>query len=232
MIYDAALIIAAGGSGTRFGRGNKLFTELDGIPLVIHSVRNLGACFPPECRIMAVPAETEQAFAEILQKYAPETPFRLIHGGASRTASVQNALAAVPENVQYAVIHDAARPLAEEELLQSVLATARETGGAVPGKAVADTIKRVDAEGFTTETIPRDRVYAVETPQCFDIACLREAFRRFPDALTDDAGTREAAGYPVKIVPNLRINLKLTTPEDLVLLENLIQIRKNTGKTL
>ena len=232
MIYDAALIIAAGGSGTRFGRGNKLFTELDGIPLVIHSVRNLGILFPPECRIMAVPAEAEQDFLEILQKYAPETPFRLIHGGANRTASVQNALAAVPENVQYAVIHDAARPLAAAELLQSVLATARETGGAVPGKAVADTIKRVDTEGFTSETIPRDGVYAVETPQCFDIARLRDAFRLFPDALTDDAGTMEAAGYPVKIVPNLHINLKLTTPGDLILLENLIQTRKITGKTL
>ena len=85
MIRDAALVIAAGGSGVRYGNGNKLFAELAGIPLVIHSIRNLGKLFPPECRIMAIPAEFEQDFAEILQKYAPAIPFRLVHGGDTRT---------------------------------------------------------------------------------------------------------------------------------------------------
>ena len=232
MIRDAALIIAAGGSGVRYGGGNKLFAELAGLPLVIHSIRNLGKLFPPECRIMAVPAAAEQDFAEILQKYAPDIPFRLIHGGATRTGSVQNALAAIPDHIRYVAIHDAARPLATGDLLQSVLAAARETGGAIPGRAVMDTIKRIDSNGLIQETIPRDRVYAVETPQCFHIAKLQEAFRRFPDALTDDAGTMEAAGFPVKIVPNPDWNLKLTCPGDLILLEKLLQMRENPEKTL
>ena len=232
MIHDAALVIAAGGSGIRYGNGNKLFAELAGIPLVIHSIRNLGKLFPPECRIIAVPAAAEQDFAEILQKYAPEIPFRLVHGGANRTESVRNALAAIPPHIQYAAIHDAARPLATAELLQSVLAAARETGGAIPGRAIVDTIKRADAEGLVQETIPRERVYAVETPQCFDIAKLQEAFRRFPDSLTDDAGTMEAAGFPVRIVPDPAFNLKLTCPGDLVLLEKLLLMQENPEKTL
>ena len=232
MIHDAALVIAAGGSGIRYGNGNKLFAELAGIPLVIHSIRNLGKLFPPECRIMAVPAAAEQDFAEILQKYAPEIPFRLVHGGANRTESVWNALAAIPPHIQYAAIHDAARPLATAELLQSVLAAAREIGGAIPGRPVVDTIKRADTEGLVQETIPRERVYAVETPQCFDIAKLQEAFRRFPDSLTDDAGTMEAAGFPVRIVPDPAFNLKLTCPGDLVLLEKLLLMQENPEKTL
>ncbi|MBO5689217.1 MAG: 2-C-methyl-D-erythritol 4-phosphate cytidylyltransferase [Lentisphaeria bacterium] len=219
MIGDAALIIAAGGSGTRYGSGNKLFTELNGIPLVIHSVRNLGKLFPPECRIMAVPPGAEQEFAEVLQKYAPDTPFRLIPGGTDRTKSVQNALAAVPEGIRYVAIHDGARPLATARLLESVLEAARQTGGAVPGHPVMDTLKRVDENGMTVETVSRERVYAVETPQCFDAAKLRNAFRRCPDSLTDDAGTMEMAGYPVTVVPNPECNLKLTRPEDLLQLQ-------------
>ena len=232
MIHDAALVIAAGGSGVRYGKGNKLFAELAGIPLVIHSIRNLGRLFPPECRIMAVPAELEQDFAEMLQKYVPEIPFRLVHGGDSRTGSVRNALTAIPPHIRYVAIHDAARPLATAELLQSVLAAAREIGGAIPGRPVVDTIKRANEEGLVQETISREQVYAVETPQCFDIARLQEAFRRFPDALTDDAGTMEAAGFPVKIVPDPAFNLKLTCPGDLILLEKLLQMRENPEKTL
>lgn len=232
MITDAALIIAAGGSGTRYGAGNKLFALLAGVPLVIYPVRTLGCLFPPECRIMAVPEAAKEDFADILQQYAPEIPFRLITGGATRTASVQNALAAVPAGVPYVAIHDAARPLATPELLTSVLAAARAVGGAVPGRAVMDTLKRADENGLTAETVSRDRVYAVETPQCFEIARLREAFARFPGSLTDDAGTMEAAGYPVRIVPDPWYNLKLTGPGDLLLLEKFLQIRDFDGKTL
>lgn len=231
MITDAALILAAGGSGTRYG-GNKLFALLCDVPVVIHSVRRLGRLFPEECRIMAVPEALEKDFAEMLQQYAPEIPFRLVRGGSTRTESVQNALAAVPEHVRYIAIHDAARPLAPAELLYSVLAAARETGGAIPGRAVMDTLKRVNSDHLTEETIPRDRVYAVETPQCFEIARLQEAFRRCPDSLTDDAGTMEAAGFPVQIVPNPGFNLKLTCREDLVLLEKLLQLQENNRKIL
>ncbi len=232
MIGDTALILAAGGSGTRYGKGNKLFAELGGLPLVIHSVRNLGVLFPPECRIMAVSAEAEKDFEDILTQYAPDLPFRLIRGGANRTESVQNALAAIPDNIRYVAIHDAARPLATPELLEAVLSEARKHGGAIPGHPVADTMKRVNADGFVSETVPRERVFAVETPQCFELARLREAIRCFPDSLTDDAGTMEMAGYPVKVVLSQACNLKLTRPEDLAFLEKNLAARDLPGKML
>jgi len=219
VISDAALVIAAGGSGLRYGRGNKLFAELAGMPVAAHSIRNLGPLFPPECRIMAVPEIELPHFAEMLEKFAPEVPFRLVAGGATRSASVQNALAAIPEGIRYAAIHDAARPLATPELLASVLAAARETGGAVPGRAVIDTLKRSDGQACVAGTVSRENLFAVETPQCFDLAKLRDAYRRCPEARTDDAGVMEAAGYAVRIVPDPGFNVKLTCPEDLELLE-------------
>ena len=232
MIYDTALLIAAGGSGTRYGKGNKLFAELGGLPLVIHSVRKLGSLFPPECRIMAVPATAEKDFADLLTQYAPDVPFRLVRGGANRTESVQNALAAVPDSIKYVAIHDGARPLATPELLKAVLSEARKCGGAIPGHPVADTMKRVNADGFVSETVLRDGVFAVETPQCFEIAKLREAIRLYPNSLTDDAGTMEMAGYPVKVVLSEICNLKLTRQEDLVFLEKNLNAGELPGKIL
>jgi len=187
VISDAALVIAAGGSGLRYGRGNKLFAELAGMPVAAHSIRNLGPLFPPECRIMAVPEIELPHFAEMLEKFAPEVPFRLVAGGATRSASV--------------------------------LAAARETGGAVPGRAVIDTLKRSDGQACVAGTVSRENLFAVETPQCFDLAKLRDAYRRCPEARTDDAGVMEAAGYAVRIVPDPGFNVKLTCPEDLELLE-------------
>lgn len=232
MIADAALVIAAGGSGTRYGQGNKLFAPLRGIPLIVHSVRHLGPLFPPECRIMAIPAGAEKEFARVLENYAPEIPFRLIHGGATRTESVQNALAAIPDGVALAAIHDGARPLATPELLYQVLEAARRTGGAIPGRPVTDTLKKAGSDGLITGTVSRENLYAVETPQCFAVHLLREAYRRFPDSLTDDAGTMEAAGYPVEIVLAPAPNFKLTRQEDLEMLEKWLQISDIPGKTL
>lgn len=225
MIADAALVIAAGGSGSRYGRGNKLFAELAGMPVAAHSVRRLGPLFPPEHRVMAVPEHAMAEFAEMLARRAPEVPFRLVPGGATRGASVRNALDALPASARWVAIHDAARPLASPELLTAVLAAARETGGAVPGRAVIDTLKRRDGKGCVAETVSREDLFAVETPQCFDIALLREAYRRIGDALTDDAGVMEAAGYAVRIVPDPGANIKLTCPGDLEMLEFLLALR-------
>jgi len=218
MISDAALVIAAGGSGSRYGAGNKLFAVLAGLPVAAHSVRRLGPLFRPECRIMAVPEAEMPRFADMLDACAPETPFRLVAGGATRAESVRNALAAIPAGVRYAAIHDAARPLATPELLELVLAAARETGGAVPGRAVIDTLKRCGEDGLVAETVSREALFAVETPQCFDLALLLDAYRRCAGAPTDDAGVMEAAGHPVRIVPDPGFNIKLTRPEDLGLL--------------
>ncbi len=223
MIRDACLVIVAGGSGSRYGKNNKLLEFLSGVPAIVHSVKKLGPGFAPECRIMAVPEAEKQRFLDVLKTFAPELPFRLVSGGATRGESVRHAMAAVPDGIRYIAIHDGARPLATPALLGNVLAAARECGGAVPGHAVADTLKRMAPDGTVQETVPRENLFAVETPQCFDLALLREAYAKIPEARTDDAGVMEEAGFPVRIVPWTEPNLKLTYTADLMQLEEILK---------
>lgn len=213
---DAALIVVGGGSGSRFGGENKLLVRFDGAPLFIHALRRLGPCFPAGRRILVVPAAAEARFAAALAEFLPAYLFRLVHGGAARGDSVRAGLAAVPAACRFVAIHDAARPFAAPELLAQVLAAAREHGGAVPGRPVTDTLKRVDADRLIERTVPREHLYAVETPQCFDLEKLRAAYRAAGgDSFTDDAAVMEQAGYPVALVPHGGDNPKITYPADL-----------------
>jgi 2-C-methyl-D-erythritol 4-phosphate cytidylyltransferase len=133
-------------------------------------------------------------------------------------------LAAAPDAEWY-LVHDAARPLASAALCANVLAAARVHGAAIPALPVADTIKRVDAEGLVTETLAREPLRAVQTPQAFAGTLLRRAHAQaqvtHTDA-TDDASLVEAIGAVVATVPGEAANLKVTTPGDLVLVQVLL----------
>jgi 2-C-methyl-D-erythritol 4-phosphate cytidylyltransferase len=135
-------------------------------------------------------------------------------GGATRSDSVRAGLAAIPEGAEIVVVHDAARPLADRVLFDAVIAAVRAgADAAVPGIPVADTLKRVDG-ARVVETVARDDLVAVQTPQAFRCAALRAAHRGAPDA-TDDAALIEAIGGTVVVVPGDPRNLKVTTPTDL-----------------
>lgn len=137
-----------------------------------------------------------------------------VAGGATRSESVRAGLAALPPSAGVVVVHDAARPLASDSLFASVVA-AVEAGadGAVPGLPVVDTLKRVEG-GRIIETVDREALVAVQTPQAFRADVLRAAHEAAGDA-TDDAALVEAAGGTVVVVPGELHNLKLTTPDDL-----------------
>src|SRR5262249_51062708 len=136
-------------------------------------------------------------------------------GGASRSASVRAGLAEVPESATIIVVHDAARPLASPALFDAVITAVRAgADAAVPAVPVPDTVKRVDGERVV-ETVTRDGLVAVQTPQAFRADGLREAHAFDADA-TDDAAMIEAAGGRVVVVPGEPANLKVTTPADLV----------------
>jgi 2-C-methyl-D-erythritol 4-phosphate cytidylyltransferase len=133
-------------------------------------------------------------------------------------------VAAVPETAAVIIVHDAARPLASEELFRAVIAavTAGGAGGAVPGVPVSDTIKVVDGTRSVTATLDRAALVAVQTPQAFDAALLRRAHASGAEA-TDDAALVEALGATVRVVPGDARNLKITTPADLELAEHLLR---------
>src|SRR6185437_23769 len=138
-----------------------------------------------------------------------------VAGGATRTDSVRNGLAEVPADALVVLVHDAARPFVSDAVIERVLAPLSDGwDGVVPGLPVSDTLKRVEPDGAVVETVSRDSLYAVQTPQAFLVDVLRRAAAGDGDA-TDCAGLVEAAGGRVKVVPGDERLLKVTTADDL-----------------
>lgn len=223
MLDDTGMVIVAGGSARRFGGGNKLLIELAGMPLFLHTVRR----FLPELAgriVVVVPRAERETFRSAADRFLPGQRLIWAEGGAVRSESVKNGLAALPDGVTIAAIHDAARPLANLALLEKLVEKVRTTGGAIPGKPVTDTLKRTDSAGLICETVNRSGLWRVETPQVFRRAALEEAYRRAGDQeFTDDAGVMEAAGFPVAMVHNEAENLKLTYAGETELLARLLE---------
>ncbi len=219
-------IVAAAGSGLRLGavRGGravpKALVPLAGRPLVRWSVETLLAGGVAEV-VVAVPGDELAAFAAVLPADA-----RLVVGGATRTASVRAALAAVTGPARPApdavLVHDAARPLTPPEVVTRVLtALAAGAPAVVPVLPVVDTTVSVDGDGVVTGTLPRETLRRVQTPQGFSSAVLADAYDRLPAGveLTDDAAVVRAAGIPVATVAGDERAAKVTVPHDLALAE-------------
>lgn len=196
-------IVVAGGTGSRFGTA-KQFESIAGARLVDRAVdAAASAC---DEVVVVVP----DGFA---WDGAPVTA--AVAGGASRSASVRAGLAAVPTSASIVVVHDAARPLASSSLFDAVIsAVVSGADAAVPALPVPDTVKRIDGDRVV-ETVARDGLVAVQTPQAFRADALRAAHASGADA-TDDAALIEADGGRVVIVPGEPANLKVTTPADLL----------------
>lgn len=215
------LILVAGGSSRRFGMGDKLLADLNGAPVFVHALRRLTPAVTGKC-VLAVPKGRIREFQEAAFPFIRDLKLIWCEGGATRSESVSNAVAALGEVSGIVAVHDAARPLANARLLTRLYDAALVTGAALPGKAVTDTLWKSDGELLDT-TVSRDGLFAVETPQLFDMDLWRKAKEMFPDAdLTDDAGLLRKAGFPVALVLNGEPNIKLTIPADLTILRALI----------
>lgn len=226
-------IVPAAGLGSRLGLGkNKAFANIGGLPLLVQCLKMLAAtgCVS---RVIAVvqPREVDEA-RELLAEYRancyPELPFIVVAGGKERQDSVANALAAVTETDGYIAVHDGARPFAGKEVFARVLAAAQNSGAAIAAVAVKDTIKVVDEQNSVVATPVRNTLRAVQTPQIFKISILKQAYeflRQQPGNVTDDASLVERLGFPVTVAEGSYENIKITTPEDLVLAEKLCKSR-------
>lgn len=214
-------IVVAGGSGHRFG-GRKQFLPLAGSPVASWSVR--AARSVADGVILVVPAASDgdaDAGAPVPGATGEGALGAdvVVIGGATRADSVRSGLAEVPADTAVVVVHDAARPLADGGLFVAVVEAVRSgaVDGAVPAVPVADTLKRV-VDCRVTETVDRDGLMAIQTPQAFAYDALVAAHAGGGDT-TDDAGLLEATGHSVGTVPGDPRNLKLTAPEDLALAE-------------
>jgi 2-C-methyl-D-erythritol 4-phosphate cytidylyltransferase len=172
--------------------------------------------------VVAAPAADVEAVRALL---APVAPVTVVAGGAERQESVALALAAVPDDVEIVLVHDAARALTPPRLVESVAAAVREGRPAViPVLPVVDTIKEVGPGELVLGTVDRSVLRSVQTPQGFRREVLVAAHAVAADPLTDDAGLVEKAGLPVTCVPGSELAMKITRPLDLVLAEALLHV--------
>jgi 2-C-methyl-D-erythritol 4-phosphate cytidylyltransferase len=216
------VIIPAAGVGKRMGGGTaKQFLLLRGEPVLTHTVRLFVAC-PLVDEIIVAAGDVEQTIA--LVGHLPKVT-RVVAGGTERQDSVWAALQVVTSRPRIICVHDAARPLLPAAILQSVLHAAAEHPVQVLAVPVKDTVKVADADGYVAATPDRRTLWAVQTPQVFHAEILTSAFRQAAaDGFigTDCASLVERLGTPVRIHPGHSENLKLTTPEDLLLAEAIL----------
>lgn len=210
-----AALIPAAGSGTRLGGERKQDRLLGDAPLLVQTLRRFDVHPAVDELVVAAPADEAEAFAARLGAYAFQKPLTVVEGGTSRRASVHNALGAVSPRVGFVLVHDAVRPFVSDALITAVLDATRRYGAALPALPVADTVRRA-ADGVFGETVPRDGLYLVQTPQGFRRDWLEAAHAlSLPDAeATDDAVLVQQAGHAVRAVAGETRNFKITTPED------------------
>lgn len=213
------MIVVAGGSGIRFGGEPKQFLPL-GDRSVLDWSLDVASSFGDGLVVVLPPSFIDRA--------KPDNGRIVVAGGATRSESVRAGLAAVPDDADVIVVHDAARPLATKGLFFGVMdAVLQGADAAVPGVAIADTLKRVGTrptQGAMTEvieTIDREQLVAVQTPQAFRADVLRRAHAALPEA-SDDAGLVEALGCKVVVVPGEMRNFKITLPDDLLVANELV----------
>lgn len=228
-----AVILPAAGRSVRFGgtRG-KLLETLAGEPVLRHAVRAFLRREDVAALVIATSVADISTLTDALGPEASDPRIRFCRGGDNRAQSVRNALAAVPEEIHWVAVHDAARPLVSQELIERTVAAAREHGAAVPALPVALTIKRAvgPLPAKVEQTVPRQTLWAMQTPQAMRRAALAEAYAACPlplDQITDDAQLLELIGREVWLVPGDEHNLKITTRTDLKVAEMILADREN-----
>jgi 2-C-methyl-D-erythritol 4-phosphate cytidylyltransferase len=224
----AAAVVVAAGRSLRFGAPDKVFAPLAGRPVVAYALDAIERARLIRDVILVAGEQTHATAGELIAGGSWPKVRAIVIGGVRRQDSVAAGMAAVPEDIDVVVIHDSARPLAPSSLFDRCVERASEVGAAIAAVPLADTLKRVEGERITA-TVPRDQLWAAQTPQAFWRSLLLEALARLGDAdVTDDAAMVERLGHPVTIVPGTTSNLKITLPDDLAVAEALLTLRPGT----
>lgn len=202
----------------------KQFLELDGMPLVIYTLRRLAACQAITDFFISTRADDILFLQDKVAKSGIRRPARVVHGGDTRQQSVANALGQVDSSTEVVLVHDAVRPFVTSDQVERVMAEARTRGAAILGIPAIDTVKEVKRASLPqdvaliTATVPRERVVLAQTPQAFSYALLRDAFRKAQQdgyTASDEAALVERLGSDVFVVLGSERNLKITRPADM-----------------
>lgn len=225
-----AAVVAAAGSSQRMGGVNKLLQPLDGVPVLVRTLTALQLAGSVDEIIVAAREENLLEISQLCRTYGITKCSKVVRGGESRVHSVLlAALEAAPETELLAV-QDGARPLVTPELVDRVAAAAARCSAAVPAVSVKDTVKTFREGGAVEETLDRERLRAIQTPQVFEASLLKAALQSALEQgtpVTDDASAVERLGKIVFLVEGEEENLKITTPLDLVIAEAILRARED-----
>lgn len=224
-------IIVAAGRGTRMGPNmDKLFLEVCGRPVVAHTWKRFELADDVDEIVMVVRDGMQEAFAKLAKEHRFRKPHRIVAGGSERQDSVWNGLQALGKEAKIAAVQDGARPCTSEELISATIAAAREMGAAVAAQAMTDTIKESEDGKLIGRGLDRTRLWAVQTPQTFQVEILRRALGRVREQglqVTDDTAACELIRQPVRLVVGQAPNPKVTVPADLAYVEMLLKAMKD-----
>ncbi|MCL4109647.1 UNVERIFIED_CONTAM: hypothetical protein GTU68_061904 [Idotea baltica] len=227
-----AVILPAAGNSSRFkGNKKKTFTELKGRAVWLRAAEPFFNRSDVVQTIVVVAPDDLEWFKE---KFRPNLAFsdvEIVAGGSSRADSVRNALAAVKSEAEFVAIHDAARPLIAKDWIDGVFAAAEKHGAAILGVPITSTIKRVGTDQSIAATVPRDHLWAAQTPQVFRKSLLIDAYQNSKASeATDEASLMESVGQSVHVVEGSPINIKITTNADFGMAIHLLNaLPKDTG---
>ena len=223
-------LVAAAGSSTRMGGINKLLQPLDGTPVLIRTLTALQQARRVDEIVGAAREEDLVEISRLCRTYGISKCAKVVRGGESRAHSVLLAALEAREDAELLAVQDGARPLVTPELIDAVAEAAARTGAAAPAVPVKDTVKTVRGDGTVAETLNRDILRAVQTPQIFESSLLKAALQAAVEGgipVTDDCSAVERLGKRVYLVEGDEENLKITTPVDLLLAEAILERRED-----
>jgi len=224
-------VIVSAGKGHRFMEGRKKqFHFLAGKPILAHTLDKFETC-PLIRSILLVVGQEDMDFCmkEVIEKYQFKKISQIVPGGKRRQESVKNGIDALPKDTEIVTIHDGVRPFVTKAMIEDSIHSALRYGAVVFAMPVKDTIKMSNPDGTVLKTLDRESLWQVQTPQTFQVNIIKEAYYRAKEdgvIGTDDASLVERTGVKVHILPGSYTNIKITTPEDLLLANLFVNINQ------
>ena len=218
-------VILAAGKSTRMGGGmDKAFLSLVNKPVVAWSLLAFERCADIDRIVLVVRKDQQVAAKAVCKMFGISKLDKIVPGGKTRQESVQAGLAACDSDTRSVVVHDGARPCVTSDLISTVVKALAKNPAVTVGRRVVDTIKSCAKGGVVESTVDRENLWAVQTPQAFQFGVLRAAYKALgKDLVTDDCQAVEKSGQAVKIIEDMSPNFKITTPEDLQLVGQLLK---------
>lgn len=223
------VIIVAGGKGLRMGSDvPKQFLPVGGVPVLMRTIRRFREYDANISVILVLPRHQQEYWRNLCREHSFSEDCLIADGGETRFHSVKNGMALIPDGSDGVVgVHDGVRPFPSVETISRCYDEAARSGAAVPVTPVVETLRHVLNPSSLSKTVPRSEYRLVQTPQCFSVRLLKEAYRQpYTDLFTDDASVVESMGHDIVLTEGNRENIKLTTPFDLVVGEALCKTQQ------